>query len=307
MAAFDYESSTALVTGASRGIGAELCRELARRKTGRIVLVARSERDLQDLGQELIDAYGVDVHILVADLSDAAAPDAIFAETERLGLTIDLLVNNAGFGTHGFFDSLDAAREQDMIAVNIASLVALTRLYLPGMHEREWGGVLNVASTAGFVPVPFMATYAATKAFVLSFSEALWAETRERGGDVRVVCLCPGSTHTTGFAEGLGSSRGKFEEAPAMGPDAVAVTGLNALDRNASYVITGAANWAGALATRLVPRAMVTDYVATMFIPDNAPKPSAVTAATRRRIGATALLTGIGALCIGVLASKKRG
>ncbi|MGC4044989.1 MAG: SDR family NAD(P)-dependent oxidoreductase [Armatimonas sp.] len=101
------------------------CRELAKRKAGRIVLVARSERDLQELGQELIDAYGVDVHIMVADLSDPAAPESIYAETERRGLTIDLLVNNAGFGSHGFFDELDPTREQAMIAVNISSLVAL--------------------------------------------------------------------------------------------------------------------------------------------------------------------------------------
>ncbi|MGC4044990.1 MAG: hypothetical protein QM758_14460 [Armatimonas sp.] len=121
-----------------------------------------------------------------------------------------------------------------------------------------------------------------------------------------VVCLCPGGTDT-GFGDALGSVRGKFEEAPSMTPEAVAVVGLNALDRNASYVVAGAANWVGALATRLAPRAMVADYAATLFLPEDVPKPSTVKAATQRRIGATALLAGIGALWIGVLASKKRG
>jgi uncharacterized protein len=306
MSSFDYRASTALVTGASRGIGAALSRELASRNIARLVLVARSESELQALGKTLEAAYGIETEVLVADLSEPGAPEAIFAETERRGLSIDLLVNNAGFGSHGFFDALDPAREQAMIMVNVAALVALTRLYLPEMLVRGRGGVLNVASTASFVSVPFMATYAATKAFVLSFSEALWSETRERGGDVRVVCLCPGGTETN-FGEALGSLRGKFEEAAAMTPEAVATVGLDALDRNASYVVAGAANWAGALASRFTPRAMMTDYVATIFRPEDVEGPSVAGAATRKRLGATALIAGLGALCVGVLATRKRG
>ncbi len=306
MSSFDYRGSTALVTGASRGIGAALSRELASRGIARLVLLARSEGELQSLGKALEAAYGTEIEVLVADLAEPGAPEAIFAETQRRGLSVDLLVNNAGFGSHGFFDSLDPAREQAMIAVNIAALVGLTRLYLPSMIERGRGGVLNVASTASFVSVPFMATYAATKAFVLSFSEALWSEARERGGDVRVVCLCPGGTETN-FGAVLGSPRGKFEDAAAMTPEAVATVGLDALDRSASYVVAGAANWAGALASRLTPRAMMTDYVATIFRPEDTEGPSVAGAATRKRIGATALLAGLGALCVGVLASRKRG
>ena len=305
MSAFDYKSATALVTGASRGIGASLARLLAARKIARLVLVARSFDDLEALGQELAESYGTAVEIIAADLSDPGAPKGIFTETRRRGLQIDLLVNNAGFGSHGFFDSLDLAREQQMIDVNIASLVSLTRLYLPDMLERGWGGVLNVASTASFVPVPFMATYAATKAFVLSFSEALWSETRERGGDVRVVCLCPGGT-ATNFGSVAGE-RGKFESAKQATPEAVALCGLGALDRNASYAVAGAANYFGALSTRLAPRALIADYAATLFLPADAPEPSVVKAATRRRMGAAALLMGVGVLAVGVLASRKRG
>lgn len=302
---FDYESATALVTGASRGIGASLARELSSRKIARLALVARSESDLQRLGQDLMDVYGVDVHIIVADLSQPTAPQEIFDETERLGLSVDLLINNAGFGSTGFFDTRELDREQSMIDVNIDALVGLTRLYLPGMHARGWGGILNVASTAAFVPVPFMATYAATKAFVLSFSEALWSETRERGGDVRVVCLCPGGTETDFGA--VAGDRGKFEDARYATPESVAVCGLDALDRNASYVVAGVANYVGALATRLAPRALVADYAATLFRPEEAPEPSVVKAATRRRMGGIALLTGVAALALGVLATRKRG
>ena len=193
-----------------------------------------------------------------------------------------------------------------MIGVNIDSLVALTHFYLPGMQERGWGGVLNVASTAGFVPVPFMATYAATKAFVLSFSEALWSETRERGGDVRVVCLCPGGT-ATNFGAAVGSERGRFEDAPSSTPESVAVVGLDALDRSASYAVPGLANYLGSLATRLGPRAMVADIAATIFRPADALEPSVVKAATRRRMGGAALLVGVGALAVCVLRTRKRG
>jgi short-subunit dehydrogenase len=266
-APFDYASSTALITGASRGIGAELARQIADRGANTLVLVARSQEDLDTLSEELYARYQTHVEIIVADLSDAAAPAAIKEETDRRGLHIDLLVNNAGFGSYGLFEELDPAHEQSMIAVNVASLVALTRFYLPEMVRKGRGGILNVASTAGFQPVPFMSTYGATKAFVLSFSEALWAEAQEReGDDVRVICLCPGNTESH-FADNLKERRGRFENVPASSAEDVARGGLDALDQDASYRVVGGMNYAGTLAIRAAPRAAVARVSASLFRP----------------------------------------
>jgi uncharacterized protein len=252
--AFDYANSTALVTGASRGIGEAIAKELAARGIRRLVLVARSKDDLETLAQQIWEAHETQIEVIPADLSDENAADAIFDAVNGRSLTVDLLVNNAGFGSHGFFDELPPGKEQDMIAVNVASLVALTRIFLPGMVSRGRGGVLNVSSTAAFQPIPFMATYGATKAFVQSFSEALWAENRERGNDVRIVCLCPGGTDTN-FGDGM--HRGRFE-AMARGntPEEVATTGLDALERSVPYVIVGPFNYLQAQSMRLLPRGM---------------------------------------------------
>lgn len=268
MGPFDYTGSTALVTGASRGIGAALVRELAAREIGGLVLTARSEGDLKALAEEIAAAHpGTRVEIIAADLSDPVAPEQIKAETDWRGLSIDLLVNNAGFGTAGYFEEQDPQREQAEIAVNVSSLVLLTRLYLPEMRRRKRGGVVNVGSTAGFQPVPYMATYGATKAFVLSFSEALWVENRDRKGDVRVVCLCPGGTETN-FGEHI--HRGKFEGTPQSTPAEVAKAGLGALDRGAPFVVVGAANYVGTLGARFLPRAAVAKIAGSLFRPEDA-------------------------------------
>jgi short-subunit dehydrogenase len=262
--AFDYANSEALVTGASRGIGASLARELAARGIRRLILVARSKDDLEQVAQEIWEAHETPVEVIAADLSDEDAPDAVFAECMRRGVSVDLLVNNAGFGSHGYFDTLSEAKEQDMVAVNVASLVALTRLFLPGMVERGWGGVLNVGSTAGFMPIPFMATYGATKAFVQSFSEALWAENRERGNDVRIVCLCPGGTETN-FGDGM--HRGHFEEMINSTPEEVAMVGLDALERGAPYAVVGGINYAASLLPRVLPRGAMARLAALIVRP----------------------------------------
>jgi uncharacterized protein len=262
--AFDYANSTALVTGASRGIGAAIARELAMRGIRRLVLVARSKDDMERVAQSIWEAHETPVEVIAADLSDEDAPEAIYAECQRRGLTVDLLVNNAGFGSHGYFDTLPEAKEQDMIAVNVASLVALTRLFLPDIVARGWGGVINVGSTAAFMPVPFMATYGATKAFVQSFSEALWAENRERGNDVRIVCLCPGGTDTN-FGDGM--HRGRFEEMIGSTPEEVAVVGLDALERGAPYAVVGGINYAASILPRLLPRGMTARLAAYLLRP----------------------------------------
>jgi short-subunit dehydrogenase len=265
---FSYARETTLITGASRGIGAAFARELARRGAPDIALVARTEHDLESLASELRDLYQTRVHVIVADLADADAPAAIKAETDRLGLEVGLLINNAGFGDYGRFDQRPLSKQESMIAVNVSSLVALTHLYLPEMAGRGEAGIINVGSTAGFQPIPYMATYAATKAFVQSFSEALWAENEERGTDVRVVCLCPGGTATefgSVAADGRDVGRGSFEHAPQSTAEEVVQAGLDALDRNACYEVVGTLNYLGTLGPRLLPRSAIARLAAALF------------------------------------------
>jgi short-subunit dehydrogenase len=298
---FDYAASTALITGASRGIGAEFARQLAARGVRILILTARTEPDLATLAEELRAAHaGIRVETIAADLTDPSAPDTLRDQIDRLRLRVDLLVNNAGFGSHGFFDELSSERETDMVQVNIAAIVRLTHLFLGDMVARDQGGVVNVASTAGFTPTPFMATYGATKAFVLSFSEALWTELRERRAAVRMVCLCPGATRTD-FGNAVGSPRGRFENQTQDTPAEVALVGLDALDRNASFSVVGVDNYLTALAPRLLPRAAMTDIAGIVLRPESAPRPSAIAAATRRRAGIAALaVAGLTALGYGI-------
>ena len=290
---YDHKNRTALVTGASSGIGAAFARALAARGVATLVLVARSEDRLEVLAGELRGGgHGTRVEVVPADLGDPEAPTRIKAETDGRGLTVDLLVNNAGIGSYGYFDERDAAGEQEIVAVNVAAVVALTRLYLPEMVARGDGAILNVASTAAFQPVPFMTTYAATKAFVLSFSEALWAENRDRG--VRVVCLCPGKTGTN-FAEHLESDRGRFERLRQSTSEEVVEGGLRALDGNASFVVVGRANYAGVLAARVLPRSVTARTAAALFRPlagRDAATPARMVAGGVAALGAAALLLG---------------
>ncbi|RPI49792.1 MAG: SDR family oxidoreductase, partial [Chloroflexi bacterium] len=185
---------TALVTGASRGIGEAFARQLAAQGKD-LVVVSRDEARLQELADELSAAHGVRVHVIACDLSMPGAAGQVWAETERLGIAVDLLVNNAGVGKRGVFAELDHDFQAAMVRLNVNAVVELTRLYLPGMRARHRGGVINVASNAAFQPVPYMAVYAATKAFVLHFSEALAEEVGP--GGVWVMALCPGATDTT--------------------------------------------------------------------------------------------------------------
>jgi len=269
MQPYYYDTSTALVTGASRGIGAAIAHALAKRGVKTIVLTARSRHELEALAAELTAAYGTQVITIVANLAEAHAPARIKKETDRRKLTVDLLINNAGFGTHGLFDTTDAEKSRDMVEVNIQALTTLTHLYLPGMIQNNRGGVINIASTAAFQPVPFMAVYAATKAFVLSFTEALAVEVKEQGATgVRVIALCPGGTQTN-FGDGM--LRGHFENAPQHTPERVATETLQALDRNASVAVVGSKNYAMTFSGRLFPRAIVAKVAGEMFRPADLP------------------------------------
>ena len=189
-------AQTALITGASNGIGLELAKIHAK-QGGDLVLVARSTDKLNALADEL-HKYGVKVAVIAKDLAQPNAGTEIFAETERLGITVDILINNAGIGGHGCFFERDLTKDMQMIQLNITSLTELTHLYLQGMIERRSGKILNVSSTASFLPGPLQAVYYASKAYVTSFSQAIAEEVREFG--ITVTVLCPGAV-ATGFVQ----------------------------------------------------------------------------------------------------------
>jgi hypothetical protein len=239
-----------LITGASGGIGEEFARQLAR-EGHNLILVARSEDKLKTLCDELKAKNKIEADYVAVDLAEADADKSLFEETTRRGIDVDLLINNAGFGSMGYFDELDLDRELEMVDLNIRSLVALTHRYLQPMVERKSGAILNVASTAGFQPVPFMATYAATKAFVLSFSEALWEEYRPHG--IKVMAFCPGGTQTNFF------SAAKMER-PIMRtvqtPEEVVKIALKGLKKGKSHIISGWMNYITTESQRLVSRSV---------------------------------------------------
>lgn len=258
----DLTKQTALVTGASSGIGAVFARELARRGAG-VVLVARRADRLAALAAELTAAHGVTATPVAADLVKPGAARALADDLALREITVDVLVNNAGFGTHGRFTDQDPARLTDSITLNVTALVELTRIFLPAMVERDRGAVVNVASTAGFQPLPYFAVYGATKAFVLSFTEALWGELTGTG--VRALALCPGATRTE-FFEIAG-------EAAAVGsrqtPEQVVAVALRALERSSPppSVISGLVNSLGARSQRLAPRRLVISMAGRMMAP----------------------------------------
>jgi uncharacterized protein len=261
-----YAGKTALITGASSGIGAAFARALAG-QGAQVILVARSEASLRDLATDLAAQHAVRAEVLPFDLSRPAAGEELFAATQRLGLAVDILINNAGFGTYGAFDRLDPERDQQEVLLNVVTVVDLTHRFLPGMLARGGGSIINVASTAAFQPVPYMAVYGASKAFVLSFSEALWAEYRHQG--VRVLALCPGRTRTE-FFKVVGTDEagfGAFET-----PEKVVRVALRALERGRPSVISGGQNWLMSNAVRFAPRAVVAGMGARMLRPGRSKK-----------------------------------
>lgn len=241
---------TVLVTGASSGIGMELARQFAQNGDD-LVLLARGRQQLDALAQELQDRYKVAAQVLEADLCDPTTPTAIAQELERRKLHIDVLVNNAGFGLLGPHAQLDTQRQLDMVQVNISALVHLTRLLLPGMLARNTGGVLNVASTAAFQAGPNMAMYYATKAFVLSYTEALHEEVGTTA--LHVSCLCPGPTHT-GFVAAAGMEGVGLFKLGAQSAQAVAHYGFAAFERNQTIAVSGFKNLVMVLLGKVSPR-----------------------------------------------------
>jgi short-subunit dehydrogenase len=238
-----------LITGASAGLGEGFARALAAEGKS-LILTARRVDRLDALAAEL-RATGVAVDVFAADLADPAAPAKLVADISAAGLTIDTLINNAGFGLRGPVADLDAEQQLGMIDLNCRALVALSRGVLPGMIAAGQGGILNVASSAAFQPGPWMSVYYATKAFVLSFSEGLHEEVKQQG--VRVAALCPGPTRTE-FAEVAGMRDSALFERFAVDPDSVVRNGLKALTDNQAVKVSGAMNTMMAEAIRFTPR-----------------------------------------------------
>jgi short-subunit dehydrogenase len=255
---------TALVTGASGGIGEHLARLLA--ASGRhVVLLARSEDRLTALASELARAHRVPATVLVHDLAEPGAADRVADDLAARGIAVDILVNNAGFGVYGPFVRTDAAEEARLLQVNIIALTMLTKALLPEMVARGRGRVLNVASTAAFQPGPLMAVYYASKAYVLSLSEALSNETAGTG--VTVTCLCPGPTHT-GFQDRAQMRRSRlFSTMSVMPARDVAQAGLDGMLAGRAVVVPGLMNKVGVQVVRVSPRAAVRRFIRALQEP----------------------------------------
>jgi len=249
------KSQTALITGASAGIGRELAKLFA--KDGyRVVLAARNGARLGQFADELQRQFSISVKAFALDLGSASAPQFLFDQVERENIGIDVLVNNAGYGKLGAFADVPLEESLGQIELNITALTHLTKLFFGPMLERKSGKILNVASTAGFQPGPLMAVYYATKAYVVSFSEALANELR--GSGVTVTCLCPGATDTE-FQKRAGAEESLlFRILRPMTAKAVAHHGYRALMKGKPLVISGLKNWLLAESLRISPRRAVT-------------------------------------------------
>lgn len=258
---------TALVTGASLGIGATFAQALAKRKYN-LILVARSQEKLEQLAQQLETDHQITTEVITQDLTLPNASQTVFDTVTAKGIQVDLLVNNAGFGDYGLFAETSLNKQLEMIQVNIAALTALTHLFLTPMRTRKEGGIINIASIAGFQPIPYMSVYAATKAFVLSFSEALWAENQDAG--ITVSCICPGPTETEFFKAANFPTSSATESAKNnnASPEEVVETALEGFEKKQATVITGGVvNQVIATLPRLLPREALVSVVGKQFRP----------------------------------------
>ncbi len=260
---FPYQ--TALITGASSGIGEAFAETLAAKGCD-LVLVARSADKLQALAQRLSGEHGRRVEVLVADLATLSPGAALKKATDTRGLKIDLLVNNAGFGTKGRFETLDPQREQQELLLNAGAVVDLSRAYLPDMLAAGRGAIVNLASMAAFQPLPYMAVYGASKVFVWSFTDALWAETRGRG--VHVMAVCPGPVETPFFeATGVEGLRDTVPNASVVSPQLVVNEALKGLLGRKRLVVPGNLSYASSVFTRLAPRPLLARAVEKFMKP----------------------------------------
>jgi short-subunit dehydrogenase len=249
------QTRTALITGASGGIGHELAKLFAKDHYN-LVLVARSTAKLAQVADELQRQFGISAKAVPLDLTSGPAPQFLFDQLQREGIAIDILVNNAGYGVFGEFAKIPLEEELGQIQLNVTTLTHLTKLFVGPMVERRWGKILNVASTAGFQPGPLMAVYYATKAYVISFSEALANELKDSG--VTVTCLCPGVTDT-GFQGRAGTEKTLlFKSLRPMSAKTVARDGYRGLMAGKTLVVSGFRNWLLTESLRISPRKLVT-------------------------------------------------
>jgi len=249
-----------LITGASSGIGEAFARRLAADKQD-LVLVARNEGRLAAICEELANEHGITANYVAIDLNGYLADETLFNETEKHGFEVDWLINNAGFGSMGDFSKLDREKEMDMIGLNVMSLVALTHRYLKQMRKRKSGTIINVSSTTSFQPIPYMATYAATKAFVTSFSEALAEENRLHG--IRVFVLCPGATKTNFFEASEIKDPVKIKGMETS--EEVVEAALKALDKGKTTVISGWVNYFVSRVGSFAPTRIVTRSIGSIL------------------------------------------
>ena len=247
----EFVGQTALITGASTGIGSVFAHQLAARGA-HLILAARSEDRLRALAAELTEAHGVRVDVLPTDLSRPGAGADLADRVAALGRSVDVLVNNAGFATHGDVERADPARLLEQVQLNCTAVVDLTTRFLPGMTARGRGAIINVASTAAFQPIAHMAVYSASKAFVLSFTEALWSEARPRG--VKVMAICPGATETPFFTV-VGAEEASFGKRRT--PEQVVATALRGLADGKPSVVDGCSNALLARFQRFLPHRVV--------------------------------------------------
>lgn len=247
---FNYKGKVALVTGASSGIGKAYAEELAS-KGCHVILASRSKEKLDILAEKLTSTYKIQAFSIMSDLSQSDSVEKLVSQIKDLGLNVDILINNAGFSTFGAFEKISHERENEEITVNITSLVTLTHHLLPHMQQQKEGIIVNVASIAAFQPTSYAAVYSASKAFVLSFSEALWAENRKLG--VRILALCPGPTKTNFF------NVAGIEHLPggAKTPQEVVKTAFRGIEKDKSYVTIGIRNYLMCNVTRLLSRKFV--------------------------------------------------
>lgn len=256
---------TALITGASSGIGEAFARALAAQGQ-HVVLVARREERLHALAADLHRTHGVRAEVIALDLTAPGSAEVLLEAVTRLGLTVDTLVNNAGMGVHGPFLEQTAADDGRMVELNVAALTRLTRVFAPGMAARGRGALVMVASTAAFQSIPYFGVYAATKAYVLAFSEALAVELAPHG--VTVQCLCPGPTLTE-FVDHAGFKTDVFAKVPTQTAQEVVSTSLAGLRRAEPVVVSGFLNWLGASLGRCVPRRLTTAVSGLLFRPES--------------------------------------
>ena len=245
--------STALITGASSGIGRELAVVFAANGWD-LVLVARSADKLQELAQQMQQAHKISAHTIPMDLADPASPQKLLRETAARGLTIDALVNNAGVGSFGFFSDIDVESDADLLEVNVTALTKLTKYFLRPMVARKKGYILNIASTAAFQPGPLMAVYYASKAFVLSFSEALSNELN--GSGVSVTVLCPGAVKT-GFQEAARMTKSNLFRRVTLEADRVAREGYNGMMKGKRVVVPGLRHRLMVSGSKFLPHAFI--------------------------------------------------